>query len=58
MKQFNLSPFVSVKEQQDPDPNFSTVKFPNPEEGKDSLDLAIKTAGSNSKIISFYFNFQ
>ncbi|CAB3222630.1 unnamed protein product [Arctia plantaginis] len=28
----NLKPPISVKEQQDPDPEFSTVVFPNPEE--------------------------
>ena len=28
----------------DPDPEFPTVKFPNPEEGKSALDLAIQTA--------------
>lgn len=32
-----------VKKQQSPDPNFSTVSFPNPEE-KGALDLAIKLA--------------
>ncbi|ERL95093.1 hypothetical protein D910_12363, partial [Dendroctonus ponderosae] len=33
-----------VPEQRDPDPEFSTVKFPNPEEGKSSLDLSFKYA--------------
>jgi phosphomannomutase len=33
-----------VTEQFSPDPEFSTVKFPNPEEGKESLDLALQTA--------------
>ncbi|KAL1139480.1 hypothetical protein AAG570_006464, partial [Ranatra chinensis] len=35
---------VPVKEQVDPDPEFSTVKFPNPEEGKSALDLSMKAA--------------
>ncbi|XP_059470245.1 phosphopentomutase [Neocloeon triangulifer] len=39
-----FKPFVSVKEQQDPDPEFSTVDFPNPEEGQSALDLAFQTA--------------
>lgn len=35
-----------------PDPEFSTVKFPNPEEGKSTLDLSIKIANeSDSSII-------
>ena len=34
----------SVAEQQDPDPEFSTVDFPNPEEGKTALTLSFKTA--------------
>ncbi|KZT69052.1 hypothetical protein DAEQUDRAFT_811725 [Daedalea quercina L-15889] len=40
---FGLPAFVPVKEQQQPDPDFPTVKFPNPEE-KGALDLAISTA--------------
>jgi phosphomannomutase len=42
---FGLPPFVPVVEQKDPDPEFPTVKFPNPEE-KGALDLAIKTANA------------
>lgn len=38
-----FSPYTPVKEQQHPDPEFPTVKFPNPEE-KGALDLAIATA--------------
>eukprot|EP00094_Tigriopus_californicus_P008514 TCALIF_08206-PA protein Name:"Similar to PGM2 Phosphoglucomutase-2 (Homo sapiens)" AED:0.04 eAED:0.04 QI:1733/0.87/0.77/1/0.87/0.88/9/0/593 len=36
---------VHVKEQRvEPDPEFPTVVFPNPEEGKSALNLAVKTA--------------
>jgi phosphomannomutase len=35
-----------VKEQEDPDPEFTTVDFPNPEEGASALDLSFKTADS------------
>ncbi|EFR02738.1 phosphoglucomutase-2 [Nannizzia gypsea CBS 118893] len=34
---------ITVSEQEQPDPDFSTVKFPNPEENG-ALDLAMKTA--------------
>lgn len=45
------SEFTTVKEQANPDPEFPTVKFPNPEE-KGALDLAIKTAESmNHKLV-------
>ncbi|XP_065173251.1 phosphopentomutase [Atheta coriaria] len=46
MKQIGLE-IVPVKEQIEPDPEFPTVKFPNPEEGKSSLDLSFKTADQN-----------
>ncbi|GAB6032650.1 Phosphoglucomutase-2 [Chamberlinius hualienensis] len=39
-----LPPFFPVKEQIEPDPEFPTVKFPNPEEGKSALDLSFETA--------------
>jgi len=38
-----IHPLYFSKEQQEPDPEFPTVKFPNPEE-KGSLDLAFSTA--------------
>ncbi|KAH8416179.1 hypothetical protein KR222_010112, partial [Zaprionus bogoriensis] len=39
-----LPPVVPVVQQVEPDPEFPTTPMPNPEEGKESLDLAIKTA--------------
>ena len=44
---FGLNQFVSVLEQSEPDPEFPTVTFPNPEEGKSALDLAMKAADAN-----------
>lgn len=41
------SQMTVVKEQAEPDPDFPTVKFPNPEE-KGALDLAIGTAEKSS----------
>lgn len=35
---------VLVSEQCDPDPDFSTVAFPNPEEGKGALELSFRAA--------------
>ncbi|EIW85345.1 hypothetical protein CONPUDRAFT_162554 [Coniophora puteana RWD-64-598 SS2] len=42
-KIFEFPAPISVHQQQDPDPDFPTVAFPNPEE-KGALDLAISTA--------------
>ncbi len=50
-KSFDHVPFFSVKEQIQPDPDFPTVTFPNPEEGKSALTLAIKTANENDSTI-------
>lgn len=48
----NLKPLVPVVEQRDADPEFPTVKFPNPEEGKSSLTLSfLKAAETKSNII-------
>ncbi|KAI9308899.1 hypothetical protein BJ944DRAFT_259452 [Cunninghamella echinulata] len=48
---FHLNPFYPVLEQVEPDPEFPTVAFPNPEEGKGSLSLAIKTANEKGASI-------
>lgn len=44
METFSHPPNLEVSEQIDPDPNFSTVAFPNPEEGKGALKLAMEKA--------------
>ena len=41
---FHLPPFILTPEQVEPDPTFPTVPFPNPEEGKGALLLAMATA--------------
>ncbi|XP_011502643.1 PREDICTED: glucose 1,6-bisphosphate synthase [Ceratosolen solmsi marchali] len=46
----NFNPFIVVDEQKNPDPEFSTVKFPNPEEPS-ALELSIKTANDNDSTI-------
>ncbi|KAG8689302.1 Phosphoglucomutase-3, partial [Ceratobasidium sp. 423] len=51
-KVFNFKPLEHVKEQQDPDPEFPTVSFPNPEE-KGALNLAIKTANASGSAYVF-----
>lgn len=43
--------FIPVKEQMEPDPDFPTVKFPNPEEGKSALDLSVQTANANNSTV-------
>eukprot|EP00554_Chaetoceros_debilis_P013202 CAMPEP_0194113942 /NCGR_PEP_ID=MMETSP0150-20130528/18437_1 /TAXON_ID=122233 /ORGANISM="Chaetoceros debilis, Strain MM31A-1" /LENGTH=621 /DNA_ID=CAMNT_0038804009 /DNA_START=161 /DNA_END=2026 /DNA_ORIENTATION=+ len=47
---FNLDPFYSVPEQQEPDYTFPTVSFPNPEE-KGALTLATKFADEHGCVI-------
>ena len=41
---FKFQPFIAVDKQKDPDPDFSTVKYPNPEEGEKTFHCAIETA--------------
>ncbi|CAH2225877.1 glucose 1,6-bisphosphate synthase [Pelobates cultripes] len=43
-KVFGFDPPIPVPEQKDPDPNFSTVKCPNPEEGECVLELSLRLA--------------
>jgi phosphoglucomutase len=42
-EKFQLPPFIPVKEQQIPDPEFPTVKFPNPEEKGAAYPIHVKT---------------
>ncbi|XP_041454457.1 phosphoglucomutase-2-like [Lytechinus variegatus] len=48
---FGFQPLIMVKEQVEPDPEFPTVKYPNPEEGKSALDLSMSTAEANGSSI-------
>uniref|UniRef100_A0A665WPX9 Phosphoglucomutase 2 n=1 Tax=Echeneis naucrates TaxID=173247 RepID=A0A665WPX9_ECHNA len=43
-KAFELNPPYAVEEQKDPDPEFPTVKYPNPEEGEGVLTLSFALA--------------
>uniref|UniRef100_A0A8D8M0H6 Phosphoglucomutase-2 n=1 Tax=Cacopsylla melanoneura TaxID=428564 RepID=A0A8D8M0H6_9HEMI len=49
-KQFKFKPLILVEAQCTPDPEFSTVLFPNPEEPS-SLDLALKTADQHGSTL-------
>lgn len=52
MASLGFSSLNSVKEQIEPDPEFSTVVFPNPEEGKGALQLSMDQANrGNSRFI-------
>lgn len=46
----HFQPYIAVEEQINPDPYFSTVIFPNPEEN-DTLKMALKTASNNQSTI-------
>ena len=46
---FGLPPYIPVPEQISPDPDFPTVKFPNPEEGAGALSLSFRTADAHSQ---------
>ncbi|XP_045903508.1 phosphoglucomutase-2 isoform X2 [Micropterus dolomieu] len=43
-KAFDLHPPYAVEEQKDPDPEFPTIKYPNPEEGEGVLMLSFALA--------------
>lgn len=47
-KAFDLQPPYAVEEQKDPDPEFPTVKYPNPEEGKGVLVCLFETFASSA----------
>ena len=49
VRAFGLPPFIPVPEQIEADPDFPTVKFPNPEEGAGALALSFRTADANSQ---------
>lgn len=52
-KAFDFKPPLAVPEQKDPDPEFPTVKYPNPEEGKGVLvNIVFKYLLSILKVFS------
>ncbi|KAF7657602.1 hypothetical protein LDENG_00024760 [Lucifuga dentata] len=49
---FGFAPPIPVPEQKDPDPNFSSVRIPNPEEGESVLELSLHLAErENARIV-------
>jgi len=50
-RDFGFTNLIPVVEQNTPDPEFTTVKFPNPEEGRSALELAIATANRNGATV-------
>ena len=45
-----FKPVIHVSEQKDPNPDFPTAPFPNPEEGKTALNLSFQTAEEHGAI--------
>ncbi|KAK3839746.1 MAG: hypothetical protein J3R72DRAFT_402106 [Linnemannia gamsii] len=52
-ERFGFKPLILTKEQVLPDPEFPTVAFPNPEEGKGALALAFKAADEAGASVVF-----
>lgn len=50
---YDRSALIHVPEQKDPDPDFPTVDFPNPEEGRSTLSMAMRLAEAEG--IGFVF---
>ncbi|XP_061627241.1 phosphoglucomutase-2 isoform X4 [Phyllopteryx taeniolatus] len=48
---FDLHPPYAVAEQKDPDPEFPTVKYPNPEEGEGVLNLSFSLAATEGATV-------
>ncbi|MFH4975862.1 hypothetical protein AB6A40_002571 [Gnathostoma spinigerum] len=48
---FKKEQFSIVQEQAEPDPDFPTVPFPNPEEGRSALTLPFQTADANNATV-------
>ncbi|XP_053400354.1 phosphopentomutase-like [Mercenaria mercenaria] len=51
VQQFGFPAVIPVPEQIEPNPDFPTVKYPNPEEGKGALELSMKTANSKGSTV-------
>jgi phosphoglucomutase len=49
-RSLGITDFTSVKEQLEPNPDFPTLPFPNPEESG-ALDLAVETADREGKTL-------
>lgn len=54
-KAFDLHPPYAVEEQKDPDPEFPTVKYPNPEEGEGVLVQYTDTHTNDIRTFFFWF---
>lgn len=51
MEEFGFNPPIPVKEQVESNPDFPTVKYPNPEEGEGALKLSMETADSHGSTV-------